>query len=68
MKIYIINDSAPALEDKSFEEMTDDEIKDMYDAGSPYVSCYESVESLARDWNADALCYPDFSWMRVIND
>ena len=65
MKIYIINDN---VLDKSFEEMTDEEIKDMYDAGSPYVSCYESVESLARAWNADALCYPDFSWMRVIND
>lgn len=68
MRIYIISDDAEILEEKSFNEITNDEIVDMYDAGSDSVDCYESVEELAAYWNSDEIFYPSSSYMRVIND
>lgn len=66
MKIYIVH--IDAYGDKDFSEVTNEEIKDLYEAGSCYVDCYESVEELAANWNTDEIFYPNVSYMRVIND
>lgn len=68
MKIYIINENAEALEEKYFNDLTNEEIEEMYEAGSDWVDCYESVEELAANWNSDEIFYPSSSYMRVIND
>ena len=68
MKIYIIHEDAEALENKSFCELTNEEIEDMYDAGSQWVDCYESVEELAAAWNFDNVSTPLSSYMKIIND
>ena len=66
--IYIVHSDADILEEKEFSELTDEEIKEMYDAGSDYVDRYDSIEELAANWNADEIFSSLFSYMRIIEE
>lgn len=54
--------------DKSFYDLTDEEIEDMYNDDPMYIDCYNSIEELAAAWNSDECFYPNMSYMRVINN
>ena len=67
MKIYIVH--IDAWEDgRPFNKVTNEEIEKMYDKDTTFISCYDSIEELAADWNGDECFYPNMSYMRVIND
>lgn len=67
MKIYIVHiDGIPS--DKHFNDLTDEEIEEMYAESTDWIDCYYSVEELAADWNTEEIFYPNMSYMRVIND
>lgn len=66
--IYIVNCDAELLEEKEFNELTDEEIKEMYDAGSDYVDRYDNLHELAANWNSDEIFYPSNSYMRIIEE
>ena len=53
--------------DKPFNEITDEEIEQMYDKDTMFIDCYNSIEELAASWNGDECFYPNMSYMRVIN-
>lgn len=65
--IYLIHINAWDGE-TSFYDLTDEEIKEMYEKDKFYITRYESIEQLAADWNDDDIFYPNMSYMRVIND
>ena len=66
MKIYIVH--GEALHDsKLFKDYTNEEIEQMRKENS-YISRYDSLEELERDWNDDYIFSPTESYMRVVND
>lgn len=65
-RIYILDSDADILDEKEFNEISDKEILDMYDAGSDYVDCFEDLHDLASAWNAEEIFYPTRSYARVI--
>ena len=66
--IYVISCDAPIMDEKDFNEITDEEIKEMYDAGSDYVDRYDDIHELAANWNTDEIFYPSNSYMRIIEE
>ena len=67
MMIYIVHVDAFDSE-KTFRDLTNEEIEKMYDEGSEFIDCYNSIDELAAAWNCDEIFYPNMSYMRVIND
>ena len=65
--IYLIHINAWDGE-TSFYDLTDEEIKEMYEKDKFYIRRYESIEQLAADWNDEDIFYPNMSYMRVINN
>lgn len=65
MKIYVVNCRAWD-DERSFNEIPDKEIEEMYEAGNDDVDMYESAEELAYNWNNEEVFYPSNSYMRVI--
>lgn len=66
--IYVVSCDAPILEEKEFNKITDEEIEEMYDAGSDYVDQYDDIHELAANWNTDEIFYPSNSYMRIIEE
>lgn len=64
-KIYVVH--MDAYTDKEFNELTDEEIEQMYEKDSMCIDCYNNMEELAADWNADEIFNPRSSYMRIIN-
>lgn len=70
MKIYVISVDLLDNVDKSFGEMTDEEVVALCkkDTGMKDHDVYESVEELAANWNSGEIYYPSHSYMRVIEE
>lgn len=66
MKIYIVHIDAWEG-DKHFHELTNEEIEKMYEEDTTFISCYDSIEELADNWNSDECFSPSFSYMRIID-
>lgn len=66
MKIYIVHGEA-LHESKPFKDYTNEEIEQMRKENS-YISRYDSLEELERDWNDDYIFSPTESYMRIVND
>ena len=67
MEIYIVHTDAWDG-NRPFKEMTNDEIKKMYEEDPQLFDHFNSVEELAEAWNYDEIFYPNRSYMRVINN
>lgn len=70
MKIYIVHADLLEQFDKSFYEMTDEEVVALCESDTErqYHDCFESIEALSGAWNTEEVFSPYCSYMRVIND
>jgi len=70
MKIYVISIDLLENADKSFSEMTDEEVVALCakDMGMKDHDVYDSAEELAVNWNSEDIYYPSHSYMRVIEE
>ena len=70
MKIYVISIELLENVDKSFSEMTDEEVVALCkkDTGMKDHDVYNSVQELAANWNSEEIYYPCHSYMRVIEE
>lgn len=64
MKLYCVQEDAWD-DDRSFYELTDEEIKNF---DRHYVQVYDNLESIVFAWNDGYLFSNDYSYMRIIND
>ena len=65
-KIYIVH--MDALDGKDFDDISNDELKAMYDKDNMYIDCYDSLQELADAWNADEIFYPNMTYMRIVEE
>ena len=68
LKVYIVSACAEILDNRSFEDLTNEEIKNLVETDPYSVQVYNSLESFQFDWNADNLCYPSESYIKIIDE
>lgn len=68
MVIYIV-DSSLIPDGKYFNDMTDEEIVELYkkeENQNSYIDRYDSIEEFEAYFNNDSIMYPNTAYMRVI--
>ena len=68
LKVYIVSACAEILDNRSFEDLTNEEIKNLVETDPYSVQVYNSLESFQFDWNADNLSYPSESYIKIIDE
>ena len=68
LKIYIVSATAEILDKRSFDDLTNEEIKKLVETAPYDVQVYSSLENFQFDWNADNLSYPSRSYIRIIDE
>lgn len=68
LKIYIVSATAEILDKRSFDDLTNEEIKKLVETAPYDVQVYSSLENFQFDWNADNLSYPSNSYIRIIDE
>lgn len=68
LKVYIVSATAEILDKRSFDDLTNEEIKKLVETAPYDVQVYSSLENFQFDWNADNLSYPSSSYIRIIDE
>lgn len=68
LKVYIVSAHAEILDNRSFKDLTNEEIKKLVETDPYNVQVFNSLESFQFDWNVDNLFYPSESYIRIIDE
>ncbi len=68
MKIYVVHvDAISSSWQRHFNEISNDEIEEMYRKSDGLIQCYNGLNEFCKSWNCGEVFYSDFSYIRIIN-